>query len=636
MKKSLSLLLAVVMVLALCPVFASAEAATYTEAPSLAEKVQAGELPPVADRLPSNPQVLEVAEVGTYGGTWRQAVTSGTFNHAQHHLTGYLGNGNALIYGQDKTTITTGWLESYENNEDYTEFTFKLRDGLKWSDGEPVTTKDVEFWYNDILKNEELTPSEQYYTDCTLTVVDDTTWKFTFETGKPLYLAKWAYNDGSPFVYPSHYLEQFHKNYNSEDELAAKLTEQGFDDWTLMFQDRMNDQKNMDLPVLGPWVMTCDPATTNTITYERNPYYWAVDQNGQQLPYIDSAVISIVESTDLVNMKVIAGEVDVQVACVQESFSNYPLFAQHAEEMGYHIETSDFNEPNAMNFHFNATSTDPVKAPYLTNADFRKAMSLGLDRATIISTFYSVGPYSSEVAQTSFLAGSPYYDEEWAKEYTEFDAETANKMLDDLGMTEYDENGFRKTANGETFDLVILCPNYDAQWIEVAEMVAHQWRENLKVNVNATQVDPSLWGERTEANDFDITNLTGSNGFLYVSSSSIGDWTSCTGYGWGTRFMPGVHIKDGDKAFEPTEDLQKLMDLGTLAQTTASDEERDEAIKGIIQLYKDNLWAIGIGRRLPAINIIKNSYHNVANLDQDWAYGFCGCSRPDGYWTEDK
>ena len=167
-------------------------------------------------------------------------------------------------------------------------------------------------------------------------------------------------------------------------------------------------------------------------------------------------------------------------------------------------------------------------------------------------------------------------------------------------------------------------------------MVAHQWRDNLKVNVNATQVDPSLWGERTEANDFDITNLTGSNGFLYVSSGSISDWTSCTGYGWGTRFMPGVHIKDGDKAFEPTEDMQKLMDLGTLAQTTTSDEERDEAIKGIIQLHKDNLWAIGIGRRLPAINIIKNSYHNVANLDQDWAYGFCGCSRPDGYWTEDK
>lgn len=147
MKKTLSMLLALVMVLALCPAFASGEAA-YTESPVLSAKVEAGELPAVAERLPENPEVLEVAEVGVYGGVWRQAVTSGTFNHAQHHLTGYLGS-NAIIYARDKVTYTTGWLESFTNNEDYTEFTFTLRKGLKWSDGEPVTTEDVSFWYNE-------------------------------------------------------------------------------------------------------------------------------------------------------------------------------------------------------------------------------------------------------------------------------------------------------------------------------------------------------------------------------------------------------------------------------------------------------------------------------------------------------
>ena len=118
-----------------------------------------------------------------------------------------------------------------------------------------------------------------------------------------------------------------------------------------------------------------------------------MDQNGQQLPYVDSLLISIVESADLMNMKVIAGEVDVQVAGVQESFSNYPLFAQYAEEMNYTIRTSDFNEPNAMNFHFNVTSKDPVKAPYLSSVDFRRALSLGMDRESVIATFYSVGPF---------------------------------------------------------------------------------------------------------------------------------------------------------------------------------------------------------------------------------------------------
>ena len=630
MKKSLSILLVLVMVLALCPAFASAEAAAYTEAPALAAKVQAGELPPVEERLPSDPEVIEVAEVGTYGGTWRQAVMTGTFNHAQSHVTGYL-NYNAIIYAHDKQTITTSYLSEFSYNEDYTVFSFKLREGLKWSDGEPVTTEDVKFWFDDVVFNTDLTPSNTYYADATLDVIDDYAWTLTFATPKPMYPSFWAYSDNSRFVYPKHYLTQFHASYLSEDELAAKLTEEGFDDWKNMFEDRSFDQSNKDLPVLGPWVMTVDPAETNTIVFERNPYYWAVDQNGQQLPYIDTAVITIVESTDLMNMKVIAGEVDVQVAGVQESFSNYPLFAQYAEEMNYTIGTSDFNEPNGMNFHINVTSTDPVKAPYLGNVEFRKALSLGLNRQAIIDTFWTVGPYSSEIAQTSFLAGSPYYDEEWATQYTELDVDGANAILDELGMTELDGNGFRMTANGEEFSLVVLCPNYDATWIEIAEMAASSWRENLKLNIVATEVDPSLWGERTQANDYDITNLTGSDGFLALSSNAVNTWTGSKGYGWGVRFMPGMYTDyDGPEK----ETLTHLMDLGNEIIDATDTEARDEKIKEVVQIWKDGLYSLGIGRRLPAINIIKNNFHNVAGLDQDWAFGFCGSSRSDTYWVD--
>lgn len=633
MRKLLTALLTLALLATLSPAFASAEAAAYTEAPELAARVEAGELPPVAERLPANPEILEVAEVGIYGGTWRQAVTAGTFNHAEHHLTGYLSK-NALIYARDNSTITTGWLESYAHNDDYTIFTFKLREGLKWSDGVPVTTEDVAFWYNDVVKNTELTPTDSYYYDCAFEIVDDYSWTLTFEAPKPLYLAYWAYNANSRFAYPKHYLSKFHASYLTADELSATMAAESFDDWTTMFEDKYDMQKNMELPVLGPYIMTVDPATTNTLTYARNPYYWAVDQNGQQLPYIDEAIISIVESIDLVNMKVIAGEVDVQVAAVQESFSNYPLFAQYAEEMNYSIRTSDFNEPNAMNFHINATTVDPVKAPYLSSVDFRRALSMGLDRETVIATFYTVGPYSSLVAQTSYLEGSPYYDEEWATQYTQFDPAAANALLDELGMTGYDGDGYRMTANGEPFDLVILCPNYDDQWIEVAEMVASHWRENLKLNITASEVDPSLWNERTAGNDYDITNLTGGNGFLYASTGSINSWTGYAGYGWGVRFMPGVFLKEGEKMFEPTPELARLVEVGTLAVNETDQAVFDALLRESIQIWKDNLYALGIGRRLPAINIVKNYFHNVANLDQDWAFGFCATSRGDSYWIE--
>ena len=630
MKKSLSILLALILVLCACPVFATAESA-YQEAPALAAKVASGELPAVEERLPSEPQVIEVAEVGAYGGTWRQAVITGNFNHAHSHLVGYLET-NGIIYDRDNTTITTSWLKEFSYNEDYTEFTFTLREGLKWSDGVPVTTEDVAFWFNDVVMNEDLTPTNTYYGDATLEVIDDYSWKLTFAAAKPMYLSYWAYHGHSRFVYPKHYLTAFHAAYNTEEELAATMAAEGFDDWKTMFEDKINVQKNVDLPVLGAWVMTADPAVTNTITFERNPYYWAVDQEGNQLPYIDSAVITVVESTDLMNMKVISGEVDVQVAGVSESLSNYPMFAQYAEEMNYTIATSAFNEPNAMNFHINTTSVDEVKAPYLSSVDFRRALSLGLDRQTIIDTFYTVGPFKSEIAQTAFLPGSPYYDEEWAKQYTEFDAETANAMLDELGMTEYGENGYRKTANGEDFALVILCPSYDAQWIEIAEMVASQWRENLHLDITATEVDPSLWNERMSANDFDITNLTGSNGMLALSSGFVADWTGYSGFGWGIRFMAGMY--NDSYTGDQTETLTHLQELGTTITTETDMAARDEEIKELIQIWKDGLYSLGIGTRLPAINIIKNNFHNVSGLDQDWSFGYCGSSRGDTYWVE--
>ena len=632
MKKALSMLLALVMVLALCPVFASAEV-TYTDSPFLADKVANGELPPVEERLPEDPQVLVNPEVGIYGGTWRQATPSGTYNHAYSHLTRYISN-NAIIYDRDNATIIPNWVSSFDYNEDYTVFNFTLRKGLKWSDGDDVTTEDVAFWFNDILKNTEYSPSDSYYFDCTLTIVDDYSWTFTFEAGKPMYLTYWAKADSSRFAWPSHYLKQFHPAYS--EDIEAKLAEEGFDQWTLMMGDKIDPSKNMDLPVLGPFVMTVDPAETNTYTYVRNPYYFVVDQNGQQLPYIDEAVISIVETTDLMNMKIIAGEVDVQAAGLSESFSNYPLFAQYAEEMNYRLTTTEHNEPGALNFHVNATSVDEKKAPYLTNVEFRKALSLGIDREAIISTFYSIGPYVSEIAQSSFLSGSKYYDEEFAKQYTEFDPETANKMLDELGMTEYDDDGYRKTADGEVIDFVCLVPSYDVQWGEVGEMVCAHWRENLKLNINCSVVEPSLWGERTAGNDFDITALTGTgdNGFLATTVGAVSSWTGHTGYGWGNRCMPGIYIKEGEFAFEPTEDMKRLQELGELICVETNEDQKTAYIAEVVSIWKENLWAIGIGRRLPAIIVIKNYVHNADTFGAGWDFGANGSSRGDAYWFD--
>jgi len=637
MKRFLSLALVLTLVLTMCP-FVFAET-TYNEAPELAALVEAGELPPVAERLPKNPQVLEVAEVGKYGGLWTQATPSGTYNHAMRHMTGYLAY-NGLIYDTDKVTVIPNWLASYENDAEYKVFTFAIREGLKWSDGDDVTTEDVAFWWNDLLKNTEYTASDSYYYDATLEIVDDYTFKFVFETGKPMYYTFWAFNGNSRFAYPSHYLKQFHPTYNAD--IAATLEAEGYDDWKTMMESKTNDQQNPELPNLGPWVLTVDPSQTNTLTFERNPYYYVVDQAGNQLPYIDDAIINVVESTDLMNMKIVAGEVDYQAAGLSESFSNYPMFAQYAEEMNYKLWTTPHNEPGALNFMINVASTDEVKAPVLSNVEFRRALSLGMDRDTIIATFYSVGPYVSKKAQFSFLEDSPYYDDAWTNSYVDFNVEEANAKLDAMGMTQYDADGWRMTPDGQVFDLVVLSPSYDVQWTEVAEMVASQWRENLKLNINVTMVDPSLWGQRIAANDFDITDLTGTgcNGFQTVTNTSVGDWTAYTSSnGWGNYALTGVYA-EGEAAGIVTDEIKaqaaRLNELGNIIVTTADQAEKDAAINEVADIWEEGLFCLGIGRRLPAIIVVKNYVKNVTEEvhGAGWDFGANGVVRADGIWFD--
>jgi len=637
MKRFLSLALVLALVLTMCP-FVFAEA-TYNEAPELAALVEAGELEPVAERLPKNPQVLEVAEVGKYGGTWTQATPDGTYNHARSHMTGYLDQ-NAMIYDTDKVTIIPNWLESFENDAEYKVFTFVIREGLRWSDGDYVTTEDVAFWWNDILKNTEFTSSDSYYYDATLEIVDDYTFKFVFETGKPMYYTYWAMSASSRFAWPSHYLKQFHPTY--VEDIDAVLAAEEYDDWKTMLESKANNQVNPDLPVLAPWVLTVDKTQTNTLTFERNPYYYVVDQAGNQLPYIDDAIINIVESTDLMNMKIVAGEIDYQAAGLSESFSNYPMFAQYAEEMNYKLWTTPHNEPGALNFMINIASKDPVKAPVLSNVEFRRALSLGMDRDSIIATFYSVGPHVSKKAQFSFLEDSPYYDEEWANNYIDFNVDEANAKLDAMGMTQYDADGWRMTPDGQSFDLTVLSPSYDVQWTEVAEMVASQWRENLKLNINVTMVDPSLWGQRVNANDFDITDLTGSgcNGFQTVTNTSVQNWTAYTdGCDWGCFCFTGVYA-EGEAAGIVTDEIkaqvERLNELGNIIVTTSDAAEKDASIKEVAQIWKDGLFCLGIGRRLPAIIVVKNYVKNVTEEvhGAGWDFGANGVVRADGIWFD--
>lgn len=637
MRKTLALLLSLCMVLGAVPAFA--ESASYSEAPALAELVASGDLPPVEERLPEDPLVVVPQEsVGQYGGEWRQSVTLGTKNHAAHGI-GYYAAKALILWNEDRTEIIPNIASSYEVSEDAKQFTFTIRKGLKWSDGVPFTMDDVVFWWEAECTNTEINPNQTDWVGCTFEVVDDYTFTLTYEDPKPLNLTKFAENDQSYFFRPKHYLEQYHPDYASEEDLAAKLKDSGLDDWVKLYNDRKDGQVNHEFPMMGPFILKTDGASATQLIFERNPYYWAVDTEGNQLPYIDRCIINIVETADIAKMKAIAGEFEVALACIMENFSDYPLYAEYAEEQNYTIFTNPYNEPNGMNIHFNITNRDESKRALVEQADFRIAMSHALNREEIIATFWTVGPYASEVSQSAAHPGSPYYDEEWAKIYTEFDVELANSMLDELGMTEYDSNGYRKAADGNNFALVIDVPNYADEWIDIGEMIASHWRENVKVNVTANSIDPSLWNERCTANDFDISIHTGSSAWGTYAELELNNWAFYRSYGWGSRLISGNFIwrtsgADADGAVEPLPEIQRLWDLGWAAVVEPDEAKREEMREEIFQIHKDNLFILGIGVRLPSIYLVKNYVKNVPQLDQDWAFGCAGHARPEQFWID--
>ena len=209
---------------------------TYNEAPMLAEMVQAGTLPPVDDRLPESPVVIQPWEqIGQYGGTWNMVVRNTPYSHV-YELLQYE---PMVRYAMDGQEILPNVAESWEVDDEAMVYTFHIREGIKWSDGEPLTAEDMRFWFEDVVGNEELYPAFPVWMTAggnrpTLEMLDDYTVRFTFEEPAPLFMRQMGYPSTKPSG-PAHYLKQFHVDYADDAELGQKVTDAGFENWTSSF-----------------------------------------------------------------------------------------------------------------------------------------------------------------------------------------------------------------------------------------------------------------------------------------------------------------------------------------------------------------------------------------------------------------
>ena len=576
----------------------------YNEAPMLAEMVANGELPPVDERLPLNPLVITPEEeIGDYGGVWNRLATSAGDNQ----LGGKVGGEHLVRYNKDGTQINPNVFESWEVSSDGSTFTFHLRPGMRWSDGEHYTGNDLLFYYEDVLLNEELTSSFPNWLmidgeHVVIEKLDDYTIQFKFAAPYALFINVLGSLRGDAFAqYCAHYLKQFHIKYADKDELDAMIKDAGVEHWYQVFGTKPSTRRNQDTPSYLPWNLST-PSHNDPLVADRNPYYWKVDPEGNQLPYIDTIHWSLVDGKDQLNLRAIQGEVDMQLRHI--TFDNMPLFMENQERGNYRVMLWQRGQVTDTVLHLNHTNKDPVLREIVQDKRFRYALSLGINRADIIEAVY-LG--QAEPNQVSPTKTSTVYWEPQAKNLIEHDPERANAYLDEMGLTERDGEGYRLRPDGERLSIVFEYAAVFGAWGDIAELLTSDWKE-LGIELISTEMDRSLFGQRLSANEIDLGVWTGSGEFNpFIEPRSFVALES----NYALRQYAYWWNSGGKEGVEPTGDILRVLELWEEIKVTVDVEEQRALFRQILELNKENLWLIGIATAPPQPVIVKNYFRNV-------------------------
>jgi len=438
---------------------------TYSENPDIAAlnaELNGADaaLPPVAERLPSEPLVIQpYIEIGTYGGRLR-----GISKSPESGTSGFMSTRavNLFRYSDDLLTIAPYVAKGWEYNDDFTELTVFLREGHKWSDGEPFTAEDIEFWFNDIKLNKEYYESVEsvwVHGDEPMQVeaVDDTTVKFSFAVPAPNFVTFIATQYRQPYQ-PKHVLSQFHPTYNPNADAEAK--ELGFAGWVERFKLYYHDWKDTYHPLSGPEGTQVIIPTLETVVlveetpehrrFVANPYFFMVDTVGNQLPYYDEGNEIYSEDIDVTILKLINGEIDYKQQSLE--LPHFPELKESEADGPYRILLRP-SLSQEMYYAFNITHEDPEQAKVYGDLRFRQAMSLAMNRDEINEIVY-LGQGRPMQALPADFSTTTFVEEKYLTQFTEYDPDGANALLDEMGLTERDSDGFRLRFDGEP--LVIL------------------------------------------------------------------------------------------------------------------------------------------------------------------------------------
>ncbi len=595
------------------------------EAPMLAALVTAGKLPPVADRIGADPQIVKVAhEIGVYGGMMTVVNPAADAYHSARTGVGIEG---VLRIAENLKEALPNKIKSFEFSPDGKIFTATLRQGMKWADGEPVTADDYTFWYEYVVLNDELSPTKPTWFKpagklAKVEKIDDLTIRYVFEDPYPFvvkYLAHW---DGTGIVMPAHYDKQWHIAFTDKAKLEALAKEKGYDTWNALFSRMcaINSGQaihNPDQPCLN-MVQLKEEAQDHWLL-DRNPYYWKTDTDGNQLPYVDKTYVRIILDAQAQVGAMISGEDDIEFGWMP-AVTDWPLYKQGEAAGKYKAFTVPYATGGILIFQPNLTyKGDTVLRDIFREAKFRQALSMAINRDEINQLLYFG---KARPSQATVVPTCSFWDEESAKLYIDYSPDKANALLDEMGLKWDSAKQWRTRSDGQKLAWTIesqIDPTKDKTW----QLVSQYWQK-IGCDVQVKTLTGELTQQRYPSNDVQMGTWGADKATDWLFPTTPQFWVPYN-QGWESTMYPlwtTWEITAGKEGEEPPQKVKDLWDWWQAMKTSVDVAKQVEYGKKIVKRNNEEVYVIGTLASPPQVVIIKDNLMNVPTAEEGLEFGW--------------
>ncbi len=632
--------------------------------------MEAGQLPPVEERLPKNPYVVPHAwlQSGKYGGRMRMACSDawGTAHFMQESMYG----NSPLRWLNDGLDIGPGLIESWASNDDASEWTFNFREGLRWSDGQPWTTADVMYWWEDMVLNEEHPSSPPDETRSgkgtlmTMQTPDEVTLVLRFDAPAPLtahHLARWVnMGIGPAWMWPKHYLQQFHPKYNPELK--------GKEDWVEQHDQKMDFATNPECPTMTGWRLESYSEERQSV-WVRNPYYWCVDKEGNQLPYIDGVTYSYVQNPEVLKLRFTEGRADyVHGPHSGLTLADISQLRRSEGRSGLETILWDGGSGTGSIFFFNYDYREPKMRALIREPKFRQALSLAFNREEVRRSVYfnqgepTTGTYSPKALD--FLVNDEAKDvyRRWRDSYIGHDLERAQRLLDEIDVVDRDGDGMREMPGGGKLEVLLEYPAPGAsEHVRKNEFLARDWKA-IGVSARLNPVAGESYGTRWQAGQIMSNTAWENSGGTHeimaepqvlVPLGGFPEWWAPLESNWHQiRNTPAAQqvgedpYKRTPPSMEPEEGgpIERMWELYDRAKSETDSLARKRLVWQTIAIHiEEGPFFMGAVANTPIIVLVRKGLMNVPRREQlrlngfsnPWTHPTPAVYDPEAYYWDD-